>query len=132
MARRSNLGTLSIAQLQREIRKREKHSGRAVQNLQRRRAKVLSKLAGLDAEIARHGGSIRGGPGRTRPQNDANLADSLAQVLKSTTMNVTGVALAVQKAGYRTTSPNFRTIVNQTLIKDARFKRVSRGKYTVK
>jgi hypothetical protein len=132
MAKRSNLGTLSIAQLQREIRKREKQSGRVVQSLQKRRMKVLAKLADLDAEIARHGGSIRGGKGRTRPVNDANLADSLVAVLKNTVMNVTGVAMQVQKAGYRTTSPNFRTIVNQTLIKDSRFKRVGRGKYTVK
>ena len=39
---------------------------------------------------------------------------------------------AVQRNGYRTTSPNFRTIVNQTLIKHTdRFKRVSRGQYAV-
>ena len=56
----------------------------------------------------------------------------MASVLSGKTMGVTELSEAVQKAGYRTTSPNFRTIVNQTLIKDKRFKRVERGLYTVK
>lgn len=131
MAGKSKLGTLTIAQLQREIRRREQDAGRKVQSLQKRRDNLLGKLAEIDGEIAKLGGRNRAGV-RTRPQNDANLADSLAAVLKNTIMNVTGVSSAVQRAGYRTTSPNFRTIVNQTLIKDPRFKRVSRGKYTVK
>ncbi|MEM9082824.1 MAG: hypothetical protein AAGB34_04445 [Planctomycetota bacterium] len=45
-------------------------------------------------------------------------------------MSVTDAAHAVQQAGYATTSDNFRTIVNQTLLKDKRFKRVARGQYT--
>jgi hypothetical protein len=37
----------------------------------------------------------------------------------------------VLASGYVTTSPNFRTIVNQTFIKNrSRFKKVSRGRYT--
>lgn len=70
-----------------------------------------------------------GGP-RKRPKNDMNLAEALAKVLKGTTMGVTEVTSAVQKAGYKTSAENFRTIVNQTLIRDARFKKVSRGQYT--
>ena len=39
----------------------------------------------------------------------------------------------VQRGGYMTTSPSFRTIVNQTLINHPkRFKRRSRGVYTAK
>ena len=45
-------------------------------------------------------------------------------------MSVTEAADAVRANGYITTSPNFRTIVNQALIRDARFKRVGRGLYT--
>ncbi len=38
-----------------------------------------------------------------------------------------------KQCGYMTTSPSFRTIVNQTLINHPkRFKRVSRGVYTAK
>ena len=46
-------------------------------------------------------------------------------------MSVTEMAEAVQAAGYHTESENFRTIVNQTLIKNPdAFRRVSRGRYT--
>ena len=61
-----------------------------------------------------------------------NLVQALAKVLKGRSMGVTEVSHAVQEAGYRTTSPNFRTIVNQTLIKSPLFKRLSRGQYTAK
>ena len=99
--------------------------------LQRKRARLAAQVAELDAQITKLGGRIQGGL-RRRPRNEMNLADALAKVLRNATMGVTEVAEAVQKAGYQTTSPNFRTIVNQTLIKDSRFKKVSRGQYTAK
>lgn len=68
--------------------------------------------------------------GRKRPKNTMNLAEALAKLLKGKTMGVTEAAAAVQKAGYKTNAENFRTIVNQTLIRDDRFKKVSRGQYT--
>ncbi|MDX2116285.1 MAG: hypothetical protein SFZ24_11800 [Planctomycetota bacterium] len=136
MAKRSSLDTLSIADLQRELRRRERTAGRAVQKLERKRARLVDQLSEIDAQIAQLGGGRRGrsadGGGRLRPRNDSNLVEALAKVLASATMSVTEVAEAVQRAGYQTTSPNFRTIVNQALIKDKRFKRVGRGKYTVK
>ena len=62
-----------------------------------------------------------------------NLVDSLAKVLKSKTLSVTEATEAVQKAGYLTTAANFRTIVNQALIRETKvFKKVSRGQYTAK
>ena len=70
--------------------------------------------------------------GRKRPRNEQNLADALADLLAKQTLSVTEASEQVQTAGYRTTSPNFRTIVNQTLLKDPRFKRVGRGRYTSK
>ncbi len=103
---------------------------------------VRSQLAGLDVAPARgrrRGGRKPGrkpgrpagsGVGRKRPQNDANLETYLARVLKGKTMGVTEVANAVKRAGYKTTSPNFRTIVNQTLIRSEKIKKLSRGKYT--
>jgi hypothetical protein len=44
---------------------------------------------------------------------------------------VTEAAEAVQRAGYRTNSPNFRTRVNIALIRGG-FKRVGRGQYVAK
>jgi hypothetical protein len=46
-------------------------------------------------------------------------------------MSVSDVAEAVQKAGYKTTSAKFRSIVNHHLMKGS-FKRVGRGVYTAK
>ena len=71
--------------------------------------------------------------GRKRPRNKMNLVEALAAVLKGRTMGVTEVADAVKKSGYKTTSPNFRTIVNQALLKHKSvFDKVGRGQYTAK
>lgn len=135
MARRSSgsLKGISIADLQLELRRRQ--SGAT--SLIRRRETVAAKLAKIDAELAALGivsgrgkGAVATG-GRKRPVNEMNLVQSLQKVLKGKTMGVTEAAQAVTKAGYKTTAANFRTIVNQTLIKHKTvFKKVSRGQYT--
>ncbi len=94
---------------------RPRGSGRARGGAGRRRAKQAAVPAG-----------------RKRPKNEQNLSDALVEVLKNKTMGVSEVAEAVQAAGYQTSSANFRTIVNQTLLKDPRIKKVSRGQYTAK
>jgi hypothetical protein len=135
----SSLSGLSVAQLEREIAKRRRKAG----GLIKKRETLLKKLATLDAKIrdampSGGGRSVgvsagRGGKGlrRTRPKNEMNLVEALAKLLKGKTMNVTGMSQAVQDEGYKTHSPNFRTIVNQTLINNPKiFKRVARGQYT--
>lgn len=132
---RSRTGIVTLEDIKKEVAKRQK----TVDALAKRRARLLDELGEVDGELRRLGGVIGAngrivaltGPGRKRPRNEMNLANSLAKVLANKAMSVTEVAEAVQEAGYATTSPNFRTIVNQTLIKDRRFKRVSRGRYTV-
>ena len=124
----SHLDAISIEELQSEIRRRERH----LKTLERRREKLVEQLSMIDEEISAHGGMIVAAEGRKRPRNDQNLADALLDLLSDQTLNVTRIAEEVQKAGYRTTSPNVRTIVNQTLIKDKRFERVGRGLYTAK
>lgn len=75
----------------------------------------------------------RGAPGRKRPQNDSTLPEALARVLRNKTMSVIDASAAVQKAGYNTSSQNFRVQVNQALLKNTNlFKKVSRGQYTAK
>ena len=132
---RSGLTALSLTDLRSELRRRS----RAAESLRRRRTKLVRKLEALDAQIHDLGGSIgpnghgRVGaiPGRKRPRNESNLAEALAKVLKGKTMGVTEVAEAVQKAGSQTTAANFRTIVNQCLIKNNKvFKKIGRGQYT--
>lgn len=134
MAKRSSgsLTSLSIAELNKEIGRRR----RALPALQRRRDKAQAKVDRLNAEIAALGGSgIAGSRGPrssgARAGNEGTLADYLTRALTGATMGVTEVAEAVQKLGYTTGSPNFRTIVNAALMsKKNGFKRVARGKYT--
>jgi hypothetical protein len=124
---------MSIADLRKEMARRQRNG----QTLLRKRGRLLSKLQQLDARIAELGISARGGPrdmtpGRKRTRNEMNLVGSLSKLLNGKTMSVTDVSEAVQKAGYQTSSPNFRTIVNQALIASGKFKRVGRGQYTAK
>lgn len=126
----AGLTGISVHELRRELDRRQK----SLTSLHRRRSKMVESLKALDAQIATLGGMIGAGPDgvRRRPRNDKNLVEALSEVLKGQTMSVTQVAEEVQKAGYVTTSPSFRTIVNQTLINSGKFKRVGRGLYTAK
>jgi hypothetical protein len=158
MARRSRTNGRGLAAipsdaLTAELRRRQQR----VQGLVRRHARLISAARRLEAQIREMGGGVptaagngvlaapagrrgrppagrkRGAkPGVKRPRNEMNLVEAMAALLKGRTMNVTKIAEEVQKAGYKTTSPNFRTIVNQTLIKSNRFKKVARGQYTAK
>lgn len=121
---------MSVQELKRELAKKQ----RDLTGLHRRRSTLMEKLKALDVQIAGLGGVIGAGPDgvRRRPRNDKNLIEALGEALDGRTMSVTEVAEDVQKRGYVTTSPSFRTIVNQTLINSGKFKRVSRGKYTAK
>jgi len=76
----------------------------------------------------------QGGTGkRGRPRNQSNLVEALRKTLDGKVMSVTDAAKAVQEAGYKTTSPNFPTIVNQALIKNPEaFEKKARGQYTAK
>lgn len=128
VAKRS-LKDVTTAKLQAELARRETE----VERLQRERAEIADRLAEIDAVLTRLGASGGGAmTTRKRPRNKKNLADSLAAVLKGKQLSVTELSEVVQRSGYKTVSPNFRTIVNQTLIKDPkRFKKVARGVYTV-
>lgn len=89
---------------------------RGMKALPRRRAKVLAKIAALDAPIMDRAGAIAAeaglATGRVRPKHSTNLIDDLKAVLKGKTTGVSEAAEAVQKSGYGSSSPNFRTMVN--------------------
>jgi hypothetical protein len=126
---RRSFGALSLSDLRREIARRERY----VATLERRKNKLLRRVAALDEQITAHGGTsgrAEWGGRRTRARNEVNLIDALAEILKGKTMSVTEAAEAVQKNGYKTTSPNFRTMVNAALLNKKKFKRVERGRYT--
>ncbi|MCC6659543.1 MAG: hypothetical protein IT437_01525 [Phycisphaerales bacterium] len=138
------LSRVSTADLRAELTRRE--SG-----LAKERDRLLLQLVEIEGQMGgrRGPGRPRGrrGPGRPRgrrpgarrrgrppgrSRNPNSLVASLKALLTDKTMGVTEAAAAVQKAGYKTTSPNFRTIVNQALIASGNFRRVSRGQYTAK
>ena len=144
-ARTGSLRGVSTTALQAELQRR----GSDLTKLEAKRDALMAELDQVDNEIlvinaalsaAGLGGSSRRvGPGRARragarkrPRNEKSLEVALADVLKGKTMGVTEVAEAVQRAGYKTTSPNFRTIVNQTLIRSSLIKKLGRGAYTAK
>jgi len=145
------LSRISTLDLRRELDRRSSRVG----SLQSRRSKLAAELAGIDSELDAFGAggrAVKRGPGRprgsknkktsrkgrrtnrgaqTRAQNTRTLTQSLQSVLKGKTMGVMEVSKAVQKAGYKTHAENFRTIVNQTLIKNPKvFRKVERGLYT--
>lgn len=125
----ANASGLSTDELERELRQRR----RKVPSLLAKREKLLAQAAEITREIESLGGNAGGGvTGRRRPRNAQTLPDALFGVLKGREMGVSEVARAVQAAGYNTTAANFTTIVNQTLTRDKRFKRISRGIYTTK
>jgi hypothetical protein len=129
MARRSNGHGFSIAQLEKMIK-----TGRTkIAGLERKRATLMRRVEALDAQIVSLGGSVRGKGGRAR--NEVSLNESIIAVLKKSSgaMQVGDIVKRVLASGYNTTSPNFRGIVNQALIKDNRFaKGPSRGTYLLK
>jgi hypothetical protein len=125
---------MSIAQLEQLLAGRRQE----LNAKQREHSKVLARLQELEADIRRLGGSAgrrgRGGAGGgTRARNAKSLLETLEDVLKGgKPMKVGDIADAAQKTGYRSNSANFRSIVNQTLIKDKRFGSAGRGVYQLK
>ena len=139
---RPALARVSIASLQAEIQRRTSRASGLLKKrdrLLKRLAAVTVKLeaAGIESDapvrVGARGATARGARGpRRRPRNEMNLVEALAQLLKGKTMSVTDAAEAVQRAGYKSSSANFRLIVNQALLKSPKFKKVSRGQYTAK
>jgi hypothetical protein len=131
MAKRS-MSRFSIQELQSFLADRQAD----LKKLQKKRAEIQKQLDAIDAEIGSLGGSgsIRGGS-RKRARNKVSLAETLRGVLegKSKPMGVGDIVDATLASGYRSTSPNFRSIVNQTLIKEKKaFASAGRGLYQLK
>jgi len=129
MAKRS-ISNASVQDLQAELRRRQ----RRLPALQKKRKKLEQQLAEIDQQIKELGGTVskqgRSGTARKRPKNAMSLVDTLAKVMKKNQpMRVPTIADRAKKAGYKSNSANFTSIVNQALIKDKRFKQAERGKY---
>jgi hypothetical protein len=126
----------NIAQLERILQGRRTELNR----LERQRSELQRKLDGVDRQILKLNGSLRGrrgvgggGPG-SRARNEHSLVEAIESVMKGgKAMRVGDIVEAVQAGGYRSNSANFRGIVNQTLIKERkRFAAADRGVYQLK
>lgn len=123
--------TLTIASLKQMLNARRGELAK----LQKQRGKLVKELHFLDRAISRIGGTA-GGRGRAgRARNEQSLVEALTSTLKSAgkPMSVGDIMAAVQAGGYHSSSPNFRGIINQTLIKERKlFSAASRGVYQLK
>ena len=78
-------------------------------------------------------GARRGAKGRGRGGNKQSLPALLHSILRGKTMAVAEMAAAAKKAGHKSKSKSFRTIVSLALLNNKpMFNRVSRGQYTAK
>lgn len=129
--RRIDLSQIPADALYAELQQRKSRA----QGLLRRYERLLEQTNDLRAQIEAEGGFVPGGPPgsvRVRPVNRMSLVDTMQKVLSGKTLSVDEVTKGVLDAGYKTSSSKLRVMVNLTLIKDPRFKRVSRGVYTIK
>src|SRR4051812_15459583 len=127
MARPRATDVLSINELQSLINQRKTK----IRQLRKERRTLAGRLGRIDRELAVLGGQV----GATlRPRNEKNLVDVIADVMESSKkpMRVGEVTDAVLAAGYRSSSANFKGIVNQTLIKERRFSSPERGVYALR
>jgi hypothetical protein len=131
MPRGSNGVNLTVDQLERMLNQKRRELSR----LTRKRATAQRRLEDIDDRIRRLGGStlgVRGGGRRAR--NEHSLVEVIHGVLQKAAkpLRVAAIADAANAAGYRSSSANFRGIVNQMLIKDPRFTSQNRGFYQLK
>lgn len=119
---------LSLAALERLIAKR-RHE---IDRLLRRRRKLEGKIDRIDQQIAAMGGNAAAvGRRGSRPRNAVSLIEAIVTVLEKAgkPLGVPEITEKVLATGYRSTSSAFKSIVNQTLIKDKQFKNTARGIY---
>ncbi|MFT3786629.1 MAG: hypothetical protein QM770_10745 [Tepidisphaeraceae bacterium] len=108
-------------------------------DLMKERERLLKDLRKVEAKIAQLDGSrasLGGGVTEGRVRNAKSLVATMEEVLAKAGdkgLSVGDIVDAVKATGYQTSSPNFRGIVNQTLIKERKkFMNVDRGVYAVK
>ena len=133
--RRSRLSTVAIAVLQQEIQRRQKMLPRLIaeRDALNREIAELQGMAEPDTRKAAKPQAATKKARRARAKNKLSLADALSQVMKGKAKVTVGQAMeGVLAAGYKTKAKAFRGLVNQTLLKDKRFKNVGRGEFCLR
>ena len=93
----------------------------------------LEALGGPTAAVSQSSPGRPTGQRRGRGGNKQALPSLLHSLLQGKTMNVAEMAEAAKRAGHKSKSKNFRSVVALALITNRKlFKRVARGQYTAK
>jgi len=139
----ASLRKLSVADLRRELDRREKGSTK----LLAQHKKLSARLGEIDAELADLGVDApkrrgrppgrkpgRRGPGRPKGGRKAKGGMTLMQALEKgvrmgSTVSPAEAAQAAKRVGYRTASKTFGIQVATTLAKASGFKKTGRGQY---
>ncbi len=140
---KSKLSGMSIQALRAEISRREKSLTKLLRRQKALEKELQSVTSEIEASQGKRAGATSPGPKTTkkraapsrrrRPRNKQPLADVLGKVMQGKEKMSVGDAMeAVQATGYKSSSNQFRNIVNQTLNKDPRFEKVGRGVYALK
>ena len=130
---RISLEKISTKEILAEITRRKKERT----TLLREKTALTRRLKAIDAELGAMGKkkSARrpAKKNQKRARNVMTLPEAMLKVMsEDKAMSVPEIASAASKAGYKSTSKTFHTIIYQTLARDKRFKKTDRGQYVVK
>jgi hypothetical protein len=140
------LRSLSIADLRRELARREANSGK----LLKQHKQLTARLATIDAELAELGvdglprrrgrppGRVAGrrGPGRPKGSRNKGGLTLLAAIIKGVragaTISPAEAAVAARRAGYKSSSPHLAMMCANAMGKSSEFRHAGRGAYVLK
>jgi hypothetical protein len=144
MAKKTGKLEYSVAKLQSMLERQRAEIAR----LSDKRRDVIAQLEELNATIARLTGDAEVAEpiadvletaeeapsprrSRSRTRNEKSLADTVFDALQdaATPLKVNDLVQAIKQGGYKSKAANFRSMVNQVLIKDSRFSKIGHGVY---
>ncbi len=132
---RSKLSTVSLGQLQQEIERRQKMLPKLIAQRDALNEEIADLQGLAEPSIQKYAKPKAASrkTGRRRAKNKISLVDALSQVMKGKPkVSVSEAMEGVLSAGYKTKSKAFRPLVNQTLLKNKKFKNVGRGEFRLK
>jgi hypothetical protein len=130
---KSKLANVSLSELKAEVKRRLD----AIDKLIKQRDELEKLLQQMDVPAGASAVKAKGPKRKASKGRARRGADSLAGILASVMKGKGAVKVAeatslAVKAGYKSVSDNLAGIVSQTLAKDARFKKIKRGVFSVK
>ncbi len=125
--------TMTIAQLEQLLTKQKNR----LKELQEKKEKLGAQISRIDEEMASLKGTAAAAPKKARraPKREGkSLREHVIEILKASPepMNAREIAGAVKKAGYKSSSKNFVTLVRLFCYKSDELQRKGKGKFTVK